>query len=607
MLGKLAHRGPDDEFCVGEDDFTLGVRRLSIIDLEGGRQPIGNETEDIWAAQNGEIYNYPVLMEELKGAGHRFRTRSDTEVLVHLYEEKGEGFVHHLKGMYAVALWDGKKKKGFLVRDRTGKKPLYYHITDSGVLYFASELKALLTLPFLARKIHWPALHHYLSYKHIPAPLTIFEGIHTLPAAHYLVFKQESDGAGRISLERYWRLDFGRLWTEGRSEDEITEVLLNQLRESVRRRLISDVPIGFFLSGGVDSALCVALGATLSDQPINTFTLSYGPESTSPAKEQDREFAAQVARRYGTRHFEEQMEYKNLEEELFSIIHHFDEPFAGVVSSYFLARLISRHVKVAISGDGADELFGSYLSHRLAAPMESYIQNGRNVSCSPEVAQLDSRDQGILEQIAEGQDWLWRYKLMVFTDEEKRALYLPDMKDRLEGTSSLEHLKLYFNDLTAKDPLNRMLEAEFHSQLPDQVLTYVDRLSMAHSLEVRAPYLDTDFLELAAGAEGCWKIREGQTKFILKKAALRYLPEELVYRPKEGFLMPINQWLLKKMEPYVTSLLSPEPLQRQGLFNSEYVQNLLKQFYSGQSHLGTKLWVLIAFQIWYEAYMEHPR
>lgn len=605
MLKALRHRGPDDEFFVGQGDFTLGARRLSIIDLEGGRQPIPNETEDVWVAQNGEIYNYPSLMEELKLAGHRFRSRSDTEVLVHLYEEKGEAFVNDLSGMYAIAIWDGRKKRGVLVRDRVGKKPLYYHLSNTGVLYFASEIKALLTLPFLARRIHWPALHHYLSYKHVPAPLSIFEGVRMLPPAHYLVYSRDAEGNGRVSVDRYWRLDFSRVWTKGLEEDEIVDALLEALRASVHKRLISDVPIGFFLSGGLDSGLCTALAATLSSRPIDTFTLAYGPESSTPAKEKDRQCAALVSARYRTRHHEEVIGATHLEEELPQIIGHFDEPFAGVISTYFLARLIGRHVKVAVSGDGADELFGSYLSHRLAAPIQAYLRDTRNGLSAPEVDHLNDPDKAILTEIAEKEDWRWRYKLLVFSDEEKRSLYDSAVAEQLGSRSTSAHLRLYFSDLTAKDPLNRVLEAEFNSQLPDQVLTYVDRLSMAHSLEVRCPYLDTEFLELAAGIKGVLKIRDGQTKYILKKAALRFLPEEVVYRPKEGFLLPINQWLLQSMEPYTRLLLARERLQRHGVFSPPYVQGLVEDFYRGGMHLANRLWVLIVFQIWYESYMEH--
>lgn len=604
MLARLRHRGPDDEFRAGGEDFALGARRLSIIDLDGGRQPIPNETEDIWVVQNGEIYNFPKLMEDLKRSGHRFRSRSDTEVLVHLYEEKDESFVNDLSGMYALAIWDGKKKRGILARDRVGKKPLYYHLSSTGVLYFASEIKALLALPFLARRIHWPALHHFLSYKHVPAPLSIFEGIQMLPPAHSLVYWRDPGGNGRVSVRRYWRLDFGRVWTEGLEEDVIVDGLLEALRTAVQRRLISDVPIGFFLSGGLDSGLCTALAATLSSGPVDTFTLVYGPDSTTPAKEKDRQCAALVSARYGTRHHEEAIGFTHLEEELPGIIGHFDEPFAGVLSTYFLARLINRHVKVAISGDGADELFGSYLSHRLANPIQAYLRGSGNGLSAPEVDCLDQRDKVVLKRIAENEDWRWRYKLVVFSEEEKQSLYDPAVAEQIGALSTADHLRRYFTDLTARDPLNRVLEAEFNSQLPDQVLAYVDRLSMAHSLEVRAPYLDTDFLELAAGIQGSFKIREGQTKYILKKAALRFLPEEVVYRPKEGFLLPINQWLLETMEPYVRLLLSRERLRRHGLFNQAYVQGLVKDFYGGGMHLANKLWVLMVFQIWHESYIQ---
>jgi asparagine synthase (glutamine-hydrolysing) len=603
MLRTLRHRGPDDEFCVARDRFTLGVRRLSIIDLLGGRQPVANEAGDIWVAQNGEIYNYRRLMEHLKAAGHRFCSRSDTEVIVHLYEDNGEQFVDRLDGMYAIAVWDGNSRKGILARDRVGKKPLYYHFSKKGVLYFASEIKALLTLPFLGRRICKPALHHYLTYKHIPAPFSIFDDIQIIPPGHLLIYR-EGNRKAEIAIKRYWQLDFGRVWTAGLSELEIVDRLLSTLSRGVERRLVSDVPIGFFLSGGVDSSLCAAIAATASKQAIETFTLGYGPASTTEPKEQDRQYAARIARLYGTQHHEEIIEASHLEDDLHDIVQHFDEPFAGVISAYFIARRISRHVKVAVSGDGADELFGSYLSHRIAVPIQAYLRDPGQWSCRPETAHLSVQDKRLVQQIAADEDWRWRYQLGVFSDEEKRALYSRELADQLAQTSTAEHFRLYFSDLTAKDPLNRILEAEFNSQLPDQVLTYADRLSMAHSLEVRSPYLDTEFVELAAGIPGSWKIRNGQTKYILKKAALRFLPEELVYRQKEGFLLPINQWLLQSMEPYVRDLLSRERLQRHGLFRPDYVEALVKDFYAAEAHLANKVWALLVFQIWYDIYFE---
>jgi asparagine synthase (glutamine-hydrolysing) len=603
MRDCLVHRGPDDGYSVEGDHFALGARRLSIIDLDGGRQPIANETGDIWVAQNGEIYNFPKLMAALKRAGHRFRSRSDTEVLVHLYEEKGPDFVDELNGMYAIGIWDGQRQKGVLARDRAGKKPLYYHLTDKGTLYFASEIKSLLTLPFVSRRICLPALHHYLSYKHVPAPLTIFADISMLPPAHRLIYSRGAAGRPQISIDRYWRLRFDRVWTGALPENEIVDRLLETLRSSVERRLISDVPVGFFLSGGIDSSLCTALAATISSSPVETFTLAYGPESTTAAKDKDRRCAALVAGKYGTKHHEEVIESSHVEDDLYAIISHFDEPFAGVISEYFLARRIARHVKVAVAGDGADELFGSYLSHRLAAPIAAYVQNGGTWPEGGDFGHMSAQDRKFAERIA-GPDSEWRYQLSVYFDEEKRSLYSADALRQIGGLSTAEHLKSYFADLTARDPLNRILEAEFNSQLPDQILTYVDRLSMAHSLEVRAPYLDTEFMELAAGINGGWKIRNGETKYILKKAALRYLPEEVVYREKEGFILPINQWLLGNFESYARDLLSPERLTRHGLFEPGYVEDLVNRFYSGETQLANRVWTLMIFQVWHEVYIE---
>ena len=359
-------------------------------------------------------------------------------------------------------------------------------MTDKGTLYFASEIKSLLALPFVSRRICLPALHHYLTYKHVPAPLSIFQDISILPPAHRLVYSRGSDGRGRIAVERYWRLQFDRVWTENLPEEKIVDRLLETLGSSVERRLISDVPVGFFLSGGIDSSLCTALAATACSSPIETFTLAYGPESTTAAKDKDRHCAGLVARRYRTKHHEEVIESSHVEDDLYAIISHFDEPFAGVISAYFLARRIARHVKVAVSGDGADELFGSYLSHRLAEPIAAYVQNGRQWPANRDFRHLSPQDRRIAERIA-GPDSEWRYQLSVFFDDEKRSLYSADALKRIGALSTAEHLKTYFADLTARDPLNRILEAEFNSQLPDQILTYADRLSMAHSLEVRSP------------------------------------------------------------------------------------------------------------------------
>jgi asparagine synthase (glutamine-hydrolysing) len=599
MIKALAHRGPDDEHVVTGKDFALGARRLSILDLPGGRQPISNERETIWAAQNGEIYNFPEVRQQLLDRGHYLKTHCDTEILPHLYEEHGEEFPKKIDGMFAVAIWDDEKKLGFLARDRMGKKPLYYCI-HGNALYFASEIKGLLRIPGFERSLNLDALHQFLSLKHVPHPLSIFKGIAILPPAHMLTYR-----AGHEPIvTRYWDLDFsGTEECAGMTEEEIIDRLLMLLRRGVQRRLLSDVPIGFFLSGGIDSSLSTVLAAELSPAKIKTFTLTYSQESTTEGKEEDRRWARWVAERYETEHHEETIQVSNFPESLRRILTCFDEPYAGVVSTYFLAQLMSQHVKVSLSGDGADELFGSYLSHRLAFPLanyQRYLRTGDATYVKPFDKQLD-----FLARLSEPEDWAWRYKLLVLSDVEKEEIYTPEVVSQMSQFSTRERLRKDFAGLSARDPLNRILEAEFRTIFPDQVLTFVDRLSMAHSLEVRTAYLDTEFVSFVAGLPGSLKIKDGETKYLLKKLSLRYFPSDMVYRKKEGFLMPITQWLLRDLEAYVRDTLSPQRLSKHGLFRSEYVQGLVDSLYRNQSdHLAVnKVYSLLVFQEWYDLYM----
>lgn len=599
MLGVLTHRGPDDEFAVAGKDFALGARRLAIVGVADGRQPISNEDGTIWAAQNGELYNYPAVRQNLLARGHLLHTHCDTEILPHLYEDYGARLPQHIDGMFAVAVWDTVNKTGLLARDRMGKKPLYYY-RDGEALYFASEIKALLKVPGFERRINFEALNHFLSFKHVPCPLSIFEGIRILPPAHSLVYLAGKEP----EIRPYWNLDFSAAGERANwPEEDLVDHLLTLLRQGVERRLMSDVPIGFFLSGGLDSSLSTALAAEMSPGRIKTFTLTYGHGSTTEGKEQDRRWARWTAERFGTEHYEETVEFSNFPDNLRRIIACFDEPFAGTISTYFLASLIARHVKVAISGDGADELFGSYLSHRLAFPLsryQEYLRTGDTQLVRPFESQVE-----LLARLTEPKDCQWRSKLFVYSDEEKAELYTPDVAAAMRGHSSRDRLCREFSGLTAKDPLNRILEAEWHSIFPDQVLAFVDRLSMAHSLEVRTAYLDTDVVNFVAGLPGHLKINDGETKYLLKKAALKYFPKEMVFRKKEGFLMPITEWLLGDLEDYVRQTLSPARLKAHGIFNSDRVQAQVNQLYSGESDYMqvNKVFALIVFQEWYDIYM----
>lgn len=604
MLETLRHRGPDDGFVVSRDRFAIGARRLSIIDIDGGRQPMSNEDGSIWAAQNGELYNYPTVRPRLLEAGHRLLTHCDTEVLPHLYEDHGSDLPTQIDGMFAVALWDDTRQTGLLARDRMGKKPLYYW-QSGDALYFASELKALLKVPGFTRTINLEALHHFLSLKHVPHPLTIFKDVCMLPPAHRLTFRPGE----RPVISRYWDVDFSvDPELAKQSEEELIDEFLRLLRQGVQRRLMSDVPIGFFLSGGLDSSLSTALAAEQSGR-IKTFTLTYGSESTTAGKEQDRRWAQWVADKYQTEHHEEKIEFSNYPENLRRILGCFDEPFAGVVSSYFLSQLIARHVKVALAGDGADELFGSYLSHRLAQPLANFTEFKRTGNLDL-IRPFENRPEYLTSlsrsDVGPGSDWAWRAKLLVFTEDEKRSFYCPDLQHALAASSTVEYLKETFESLTATDPLNRVLEAEFRTIFPDQVLTYVDRLSMAHSLEARTAYLDTDLVTFVAKLPGRLKIKMGDTKYLLKQAARRYFPAEMVDRPKEGFLMPVTQWMMGDLQPYVRETLSPDRLRGHGFFRQERVAQLVDRLYQpGADYTDVnKVLGLVVFQEWYDLYMK---
>lgn len=601
MLNDLRHRGPDDSYILSDANFTLGATRLSINDLAHGRQPLTNEVGDIIAAQNGEIYNYPALKRWLMDRGHMLVTGCDTEVLPHLYEERGVAMPAHLDGMFAVAIWDTTKQNGILIRDRIGKKPLYYTYRDS-VLYFGSEIKTLLRVPSFTKRLNAAAVHHYLSLKHVPHPETVFDGIFQIPPAHALFFRP----GGLPEIRRYWKPIYSSRAHVSKGEDELVDDFLQLLHEAVKRRLMADVPIGFFLSGGLDSSLTTALAAEMSKGEIRTFTLTYDSAAGHSGKDEDQKWAAYVAKKYRTQHHEEIIDYANFPERLRAILWHFDEPFSGVISTYFLSELMHQHVKVAISGDGADELFGSYLSHRLALPLANY-PHYLETQDSSLVPGFES-NLDLLMKVYAPEDWAWRGSLLTYAEAEKQNLYTEDFRERVGCTSTRAYLREAFADLSSQDPLNRVLEAEFNTIFPDQVLTFLDRLSMAHSLEVRCPYLDTAVVEFVASLSGDWKIRNGITKYLLKQAALRYFPREMVERKKEGFLMPISQWLSAELEPYVRETLDRDRIAPLNVFRPDAVQCLVNRLYATPNpHYSAvnQVYALVVFFEWADLFLDH--
>jgi asparagine synthase (glutamine-hydrolysing) len=600
MTDSIYHRGPDDDGFFVDGKINLGIRRLSIIDVKTGQQPIHNENKNLWTVFNGEIYNFQAIRTDLEGKGHRFYTdHSDTEVIVHLYEEYGRDFTHQINGMFALALWDRQEEKLLLIRDRMGVKPLFYALVG-GKLIFGSEIKAILQHPAYTRDINYDALYHYFTLKNIPAPMTAFAGINSLLPGERLVFSK-----GQISKERWWKIRFNE--SEGYDEHDIQKKILDLLDNATRLRMISDVPFGAYLSGGVDSSAVVALMSRYSNQPIKTFSLGYEDELKN--KEADLYYARKVSQTYRTEHHEYIMSHNELIDDIEDVITSFDQPFSGTIATYFLSKLIRKHVKVALSGDAADELFGSYLSHRIAQPMAQFrrlydeVQNG-TLSDDDKQA-LRPCDIPFLDDLyhkSGGDDVRWRYHLGVFSDEQKRDLLSGDFLTHLKGISSYSLFAENFQNTTTLDPLNRILEMEWNTQLPDQVLAFIDFLSMAHSVEVRSPFLDYRLVEFVSTIPGRLKIKNGTVKDILKRTVEPLLPAGIAERPKEGFVLPIFDWMVEKLEGYSRDVLSDERLNKHNLFNKEEVENILRCYYNGHRENAVKIWNLMMFQIWWERY-----
>ncbi len=597
MIATLVHRGPDEAGRWVGDGIALGMRRLAIIDVATGQQPLFNEDGSVAVIFNGEIYNFVELRQELLGQGHRFRTdHSDTEVIAHLYEQHGDAFLERLNGMFAIALWDNRRRRLLLARDRVGIKPLYYSRTADG-LVFGSEPKAVIAHPAVGRRPCHEALHHYFTFKNIPAPLSAFDGVAQLRPGEVLIFE---DGA--ISLERWWRLRF-------REDPTITEAdAARQIRvlleDSVRLQMRSDVPVGAYLSGGVDSSSVVALMSRMGASRLKTFTLVY--DERLPHKDADRHYARQVAALYGTEHHEHVVRPEDVVDRLEDILVAFDEPFSGVISTYFLTQEISRHVKVALSGDGADEEFGSYLPHRLAQPLAHAAADPRSLAmmADDDLAPFGG-DREILRAILARGDEAARRMAQYLADESaKRALYTPDMRHRTAAYGSEALIRRLYAESGTLDPLNRCLFVDFETLLSDQVLAFVDRLSMAHSVEVRPPFLDHRLVEYVATLPGHMKIRRGRVKSILKEAVADLLPDGLVDRPKEGFVMPINGWLSAQLGDYVRETLSPARLARHGLLDAAAVDALMRRHQAGETALASRIWNLVSFQRWWDRYME---
>lgn len=601
MLQTIRHRGPDDEGVYLEGSLALGMRRLSIIDLVGGKQPIYNEDRSVAVVFNGEIYNYREIAERLRERGHKLATASDTEVIAHLYEDMGDDCVHELRGMFGFAVWDAHRRRLLLARDRLGIKPLYYTYTD-GLLIFSSEIKAILQHPRVTAEPNLDALSNFLSLKYVPAPQTMFAGIQALPPGHLLI----CDPQQGVQVMSYWDLTFTRKGPR-LSEEEYAQQLESLLRESVRLHLVSDVPFGAFLSGGVDSSTIVALMSQFLDEPVRTFSVGFeGPGS----EVSELPYARLVADRYGTEHHEVLVGPQDLVNLSEKLIWHMDQPIAdeAVLANYMVSELASQHVKMVLTGEGGDELFAGYARYsgeRLSPLFRRLPRSAKKAMLAASGRISGARRQKIA-----------LYALCKDTEIERVTSWFPlfnkDMKaallsEQLRGgiTSSAEQIfaeQMAHTD--ARDPLSRMLYMDTKLWLPDDLLARGDKTSMATSLEARVPLLDHKLVEFAGSLPPDLKIKGLTRKYLLRKVAQSWLPPEILTRKKQGFPIPVSIWFRNEARPFLRDVLSQDAIRRRGLFSPVYVERLLREHETGFADHGSLLWGLLGVELWYRQFID---
>ena len=606
MLDTIVHRGPDDSGCYVNANIGLGSRRLSIIDLETGNQPLSNEDGTIWVTYNGEIYNYQTLRLQLETKGHVFRTNSDTEIIVHLYEEVGEHCVEQLSGMFAFALWDERHQKLLLARDRIGQKPLFYS-RDGADFLFGSEMKAILALHRQAPELDSFAMHDYLSLRFIPPPSTIFKHIQKLPPAHTLVFQNNE-----IRLHRYWNLSFREKLTI--SEPEIIETLREQLKRTVKSHLMSDVPVGAFLSGGLDSSLIVAILS--GDLARKTKTFSIGVEESDF---DELPFARMVAEQYGTQHKEERVS-ANLIQSMPDMIWHLDEPSDPIAACMFqAARLASRHVKVVLGGDGGDELFAGFDRYVGARYIDMYSLMPHSLRKGVMGPMLDRLpDSFTYKSLTQKLRWVHHLSLQGtaaaqyaeatcffrFTHDGKRALYADPLWEELGERNSTVAITDPFIHAEADELLDRMLYTDFMTRLPEHSLVLTDRMSMAHGLEARSPFLDHELVEFLAKVPTRIKVQNHQPKYLMRKLAANNLPAPILQREKQGFMLPIAYWFRTDLYPLVTQMLGQSYFVKAGWFKKGSVQRLLEEHRVNRYDHHVRLWMLLTLDLWHQLYIE---
>lgn len=606
MCGALEHRGPDARGKYVEDDVGLGIQRLRVVDLVTGDQPIWSENGTIVVVLNGEIYNFVELREELRSRGHSFATEGDTEVIVHLYEEEGVDCVRRLHGMFAFALWDKSKRRLLLARDRVGKKPLFYAARGGG-LTFASELRALVEDRTIPREVDGGSIDCYLAYGYVPAPRSIFADVRKLPPGHILVHE-----AGDVSISRYWRLDFSRK-LDVPNPRELHEPIRHAIQEATRRRLVADVPVGAFLSGGIDSSAVVAAMASASSMPVKTFSIGFDHDDFD-----ELPHARRIAELFGTDHSEFVVRADAIGM-VPRIVRHYGEPFAdaSAIPSFYLAEMTRRHVTVALNGDGGDESFGGYtryVANRLAGRLERlplplrralaaravHLGGGKLTSVTSKAHRLM---QALPLEPAE------RYSgYMTWLDESARArLYTDEFASVTRAAGAVNAIGEAWGEASGRDPIDVMLEVDISTYLPGDLITKIDIATMAHALEARSPLLDHQLMEFAASIPAELKVRGRQKKWILREALRGWLPDDLLDRPKQGFSVPVGHWLRHELRDHVREVLLDPTSRARGYFRPVAVRAMLDRQLAGADAETKPLWALFMLELWHREFVDQAR
>jgi asparagine synthase (glutamine-hydrolysing) len=600
MNETIVHRGPDDEGIFVGPGIGLGFRRLSIIDVAGGHQPISNEDGTIWVMLNGEIYNYPELSKEMLSRGHRLATRSDTETIVHLYEEYGEECFARLRGMFAIIIWDSRNRKLLMARDRVGKKPLFY-AADRKRIMFGSELKVLLAADGMPRDIDSQALYDYFSLGYIPAPKTIYRAARKVLPGHYVTVSAD----GSLYEKSYWELSFGE--TENRTEAEWCELVRHQICEATRVRLMSDVPLGAFLSGGVDSSAVVAMMAHLMKQPVTTCSIGFGEKEFDESK-----YARQVSDQFHTDHHEQVVKPDAL-----SIVDklawHYDEPFAdsSAIPTYYVSKIAREQVTVALGGDGGDENFAGYrryyfdllenrMRNRVPAGVRSTVFGslGRfypGLAWAPRMFRAKATFQSLSRDPLEG----YFNSISIFRPDEKPKLFLDGFRNELRNYDTIEVLRHHYDRAGTEDPLSRIQYVDIKTYLTDDILAKVDRASMAVSLEVRAPLLDHQLMETAARIPSSFKLRGREGKYIFKKAMESTLSKDTLYRSKQGFAVPLARWFRHELKEMARETIFGV---KDGILDHQYLEKIWTEHQRGSFDRSAYLWTVLMFRKWQQSF-----